>query len=71
MDMKKVKSSAIAEVGHDPQTNTLAVKFHDGKVYHYSDFTADHFAEFQRQESIGSHFARNIVGKFKHRKIEA
>jgi KTSC domain len=70
MQMMKVKSSAIAEIGHDPETNTLAVKFHSGATYHYHDFTTEHFAEFQKQESIGGHFGKKIAGRFKHTKLE-
>lgn len=33
MDMKPVKSSSIDEVGHDPETQTLAVKFKNGGTF--------------------------------------
>src|SRR3546814_14208537 len=37
MNRTPVKSSQIASIGHDPSTNTLAIEFKGGKVYHYSD----------------------------------
>lgn len=59
-----VESSQIAAIGHDPETNTLAIQFAaksgTGSVYHYSNFTADDFAAFKAAESIGSHFGKHI-----------
>ncbi len=59
-----VKSSQLHAIGHDPATNTLAIQFKckngPGSVYHYANFTAEHFAEFQAAESKGSHFKRAI-----------
>lgn len=62
--MHPVVSSQIAAIGHDPQTNTLAIQFPSktgsGSLYYYQNFTADQFAAFKAAESIGSHFIRNI-----------
>lgn len=64
--MDAVDSSQIAAIGHDAETNTLAVQFAPrkdgtpGSVYHYSNFTADDFSDFANADSIGSHFHRNI-----------
>lgn len=63
--MDSVDSSQIAEIGHDPKTNTLAVKFPANKrgvssVYHYTNFTAEQFEAFQAAESKGSHFGKFI-----------
>lgn len=60
-----VISSQIAAIGHDPQSNTLVVRFPANRkgissVYHYTNFTAEHFQEFKSAESKGSHFIRNI-----------
>lgn len=67
--MAAVKSSQIAAIGHDPITNTLAIQFAPrkdgtpGSVYHYENFTANDFADFQKAESIGSYFGKNIKPK--------
>jgi len=62
--MHDVTSSQISSIGHDPATNTLAIQFASkkgpGNVYHYSNFNAEQFAEFQSAESIGSHFGKHI-----------
>lgn len=59
-----VTSSQIHAIGHDPETNTLAIQFKakagEGSIYHYSNFTEQHFEEFKAAESIGSHFKRVI-----------
>lgn len=59
-----VASSQIHSIGHDPTTNTLAIRFTKGygsnrgpgSLYHYSNFTADEFEAFKNAESIGKHF---------------
>ena len=53
-----VKSSQIAEIGHDG--STLAIKFKSGGVYHYPDVTAEQFEAFQKAESHGKHFGANF-----------
>ncbi len=62
--MQPVESSQIAAIGHDPETNTLAIQFAaksgTGSVYHYSGFTAEDFAAFSGSESIGAHFGKHI-----------
>lgn len=63
--MDSVKSSQVAAIGHDAATNTLAIQFPPNRkgvssVYHYANFTAEQFAEFQAAESKGSHFGKFI-----------
>ncbi|OEZ02285.1 MULTISPECIES: KTSC domain-containing protein [Stenotrophomonas] len=59
-----VDSSQIHSIGHDADTNTLAICFKrgtgaargPGSVYHYQNFSADEFEAFKNAESIGKHF---------------
>ena len=76
--MDAVQSSQIAAIGHDAETNTLAIQFTSkdeskpGSVYHYENFTAEDFAFFRTVESIGSHFYKCIKpfpDKFPYTKI--
>ena len=51
--MQPVESSQIAAIGHDAETNTLAVRFKNWKgvptsLYHYRNFNAEDFAAFSR-----------------------
>lgn len=76
--MDSVESSQIASIGHDAETNTLAIRFASkkdgspGSLYHYSNFTAEDFAAFKSAESTGSHFKTFIkphAAKFPYVKI--
>lgn len=71
MQRRQVKSSAISEVGYDPETETLEILFSSGGVYQYSPFKKADWEWFQLAKSIGSHFAREISGKFTAKKVEA
>lgn len=74
-----VESSQITAIGHDAETNTLAIKFKNWKgeptsLYHYANFTAEDFAAFKGAESIGKHFGQFIkpeTVKHPYVKIEA
>lgn len=56
-----VESSLLAAIGHDAETQTLAIKFKlGGSVYHYSNFSAEEYETFSKAESVGSHFIKNI-----------
>jgi hypothetical protein len=60
-----VASSQIHSIGHDPATNTLAIRFADksgdpAALYHYSNFPAEEFEKLSSAESIGSHFYKQI-----------
>ena len=63
--MDEVSSSQIHSIGHDAESNTLAVRFKtkDGapaKLYHYNNVTAEDFSAFKGAESIGSFFYKQI-----------
>jgi len=76
--MDAVKSSQIHSIGHDAETQTLAIRFKnkDGApagLYHYRNFTTDDLSQFKSAESIGSHFYRAIKPnkeKYPFRKID-
>lgn len=59
--MSACKSSQVAEIGHDPATNTLAVRFkHGSTLYHYPGITAEQFTALQKAESVGAHLGKHI-----------
>lgn len=58
----EVQSSQIHAIGHDPETNTLAIRFKNWKgevtsLYHYANVTAKQFDDFLAAPSKGRHFA--------------
>lgn len=62
--MTAVKSSQIAAIGHDPETDTLAIQFTGkdgpGSVYHYKNIDVEKFEALKNAESIGIHFGKYI-----------
>jgi hypothetical protein len=64
-----VKSGAIAEIGHHPETNTLRIKFASGHVGDYAGFPAEKFAQFQTAESLGKFFHAHIRAHHEHTRI--
>ncbi len=69
MKMHSVKSSQIKEIGHDSLTNTLAVRFNTGSLYHYTGVDSKKFEEFKSAPSIGSHFGKHIKGVHDYKRI--
>jgi len=61
-----VISKNIKSIGHCPDTNTLAVEFHDGAVYHYHNVLKAVHNALMNAESIGSHFHQNIKNQYKY-----
>ena len=65
INLTPIDSSQLAAIGHDPETNTLAVQFPINKaglqsLYHYKNFTKDDYLAFMTAESKGSHFKKHI-----------
>ncbi len=55
IEMKPVKSSHIAEMGHDGQT--LAIKYNSGATYHYDGVSAQKYKDLICRQSIGKAWA--------------
>ncbi|RLK53414.1 KTSC domain-containing protein [Stenotrophomonas rhizophila] len=80
IELVDVESSQIHSIGHDPETNTLAIRFTKGyganrgpgSLYHYQNFSADEFEAFKAADSIGKHFGAYIKAfpeKYPYRKV--
>lgn len=70
MDLKPVKSSMIAAVGHNPTANTLTVKFSSGPTWQYDGVTQEQYDDLLHAPSIGQAFAQRIKPKHKGRKLQ-
>jgi hypothetical protein len=79
--MFDVESSQIHSLGHDQDTNTLAIRFYrgwgdnrrPGALYHYPNVPRAEFEELRDAESIGKHFNQNIKPfplKYPYTKVE-
>lgn len=64
MQLKQIKSSAIASHGYDPATRVLAVVFNSGKRYDHQDVPPEVAAGLEGAESAGRFYGTNIAGKF-------
>lgn len=68
IDLFDVQSSQIHSIGHDADSNTLAIRFTrgygdkrgPGSLYHYANFSAEEFQAFKEAESLGKHFGAYI-----------
>lgn len=80
IELIEVESSQIHSIGHDADTNTLAVRFTKGyrdnrgpgSLYHYENFSAEEFAALKDAESVSRHFNAQIkpfAGKYPYKKI--
>ena len=69
MQMHPITSSQIREIGHDASTETLAVRFNTGALYHYAAFPAAKFAQFMESESKGGFFGKNVKGAHEYTRI--
>jgi KTSC domain len=65
-----VKSSNLDEVGYDPHTHTLSVKFRNGGHYEYADVPSQAYLDLIRADSKGKHFHAHVRGQYAHRKVE-
>lgn len=66
IQLKPVQSSNIAQIGYDAAAQILAIQFTNGKkVYQYKDVPQEIYDGFS-EGSAGSHFAKNVRGKFEH-----
>lgn len=71
MEMVPVQSSSLKEVGYDPETKTLRVRFAGGGIYEYHDVPSEKHQELMAAESIGAHHARHIKqGGYKFTRLD-
>lgn len=77
--LQDVESSQIAAIGHDPETNVLAIRFKNWKgentsLYHYQNVTVEEFEAFKNAASLGIHFGSQIkpfADRYPYTRIEA
>ena len=60
MDYDKVDSTAIAQVGYDESAAVLAVRFHDGREYHYLSVPEQVYRGLLRASSVGAYFHQHV-----------
>jgi hypothetical protein len=71
MQTAPVDSAVIAEIGHDPVTNVLEVRFRSGRVYHYFMVPRSEYEALMSAGSIGARFNRVIRVRYRSTRIDA
>jgi len=61
-------SSQIQSLGYDAETQTMAVHFVRGGIYHYFGVSPQTFEAMHAHESPGTYLHQNIKGKYKYEK---
>ena len=69
MERVHVASSNIAEIGYEPETQTLEILFHRGSLYQYFNVPEFHYERLIQAASIGSYFNAEIRGKFQEERL--
>lgn len=73
MKFYHVESAQIEQVGYDPQTETLRVKFHSKgqpNVYQYPNVPKFVVCEMLFSPSVGKYFNANIRDKFSFERVD-
>lgn len=70
MQRIKVTSKLLSEIGYDPASRVLEVRFHSGKVYRYFDVEPERYETMIHEKSMGSYFLAKIKGEYDYRKVE-
>lgn len=63
-------SSQINEVGYDPQTQILQVRFRGGQLYRYTDVPEEIYSGLMGSPSRGQYFASTIRDAFAYQRVE-
>jgi type III secretory pathway component EscR len=64
------KSSNILYSSYDTHTNQLSVIFNSGKQYQYDDVPLKEFLKFEKDDSQGKYFNKNISKTYPYSKKE-
>jgi hypothetical protein len=69
MERQPVTSSNLAEVGYDPELETLEVLFKHGGVYQYFNVPAFMHERLMTADSLGRFFNTEIKGHYPEAKL--
>ena len=67
--MEYVSSSNVEQVGYDPESRELWVRFLSGDTYVYSNVDEGTHQSLITASSVGSYLNRAIKGAFDYRKV--
>jgi KTSC domain len=68
--MQPVKSSHIAQAGHDPVSRSLVIGFVNGDLYHYGGVPRGTYVSMLAAQSAGRFFNARIKGRYPATKLK-
>jgi KTSC domain len=66
---KAVESSLFTAAAYRPEARQLYLRFRDGNIYRYFDFTAEMYESFLAAESKGRYFSSHIRDRFRYEQV--
>ena len=69
MDWQYSESKLLAASAYDGGKRILYLRFRSGEVYRYFEIPAQLYHEFLAADSQGRYFRRNILGRFRYKRI--
>ena len=69
MERAAVTSGNLAEVGYDPETETLEVMFRHGGVYQYYNLPLIIYERLMQADSLGKFFNSEIKGRYPEARV--
>jgi len=69
MKRRPVTSSVIAELGYDPETSTLELKFTTGRVYQYFMVPSAVFDALLKSTSVGRYFNKQVRDRYPNHEV--
>ena len=64
-----VESSVFTSAAYRPEARQLYLRFHDGDIYRYFDFSREMYDAFLAAESKGRFFAGQIRSRFRYEQL--
>ena len=69
VEWRAVESSLFTSVAYRPDARQLYLRFRDGDIYRYFDFSVQMYEAFLAAESKGRYFGRHIRNVFRYEAV--
>jgi hypothetical protein len=64
-----VVSSNLVQVGYDPLSMSMVIRFHGGRVYEYDDVPPEEVEGLINASSVGGYFHRHVKKRYTCRRL--
>ena len=64
-----VESSVFTSAAYRPEARQLYLRFRDGNIYRYFEYTAEMYESFLAAESKGRYFSSHIRDRFRYEQV--